>query len=124
MNVSRNARCLAVALATLNWVIPASQVQALNPPGQNSSTAREGKGVPINDIALAAGGQLRGVVLNPHGQPTDTFHVTVVQDGLVPNGRRIDTMTPDKQGRFHFDGLHGGLFQVTDCHSHRGDQFT
>ncbi len=108
MNVSRKARFFAVLLATLNWIVPVSQVQALDPPVRSTSAAEQSRVVHINDIALAGSGQLSGMVLNLHGQPTDEFDVTAVQDG-----RQIASVTPDKQGRFHIDGLHGGLFQVT-----------
>ncbi len=108
MNVSRNARILAVLLATLNWIFPVSQAQALNPPTDGHATTEQRPGVHINDIALGAGGQLSGMVLSRHGKPTDAFPVTVTQ-----KGRAVGTLSPDKSGRFQISGIHGGLFQVS-----------
>ena len=107
MNISRNARFFAVLLATLNWVIPVSQVQALDPPSRDLLSGTPNTPVHINDIALAKGGQLRGVVLDRQAQPTNAFRVTVIQEG-----RQIAMVETDKGGRFQVDGLRGGLFQV------------
>ena len=94
-------------LATLNWVIPVSQVQALDPPSRDLLSGTPNTPVHINDIALAKGGQLRGVVLDRQAQPTNAFRVTVIQEG-----RQIAMVETDKGGRFQVDGLRGGLFQV------------
>ncbi len=108
MNVSRTARYLAALLATLNWVVPVSQLPALEPPSQRPTVVEETASVPVNDVVLAPGGQLRGLVLNLHGQPADSVSVMVVQ-----NGKQVASVTPDKQGRFLVPGLRGGVFQVS-----------
>lgn len=107
MKISRTARCLAMLLATLNWVLPVSQVHAFEPPNPQQLTTPRTKAVYVNDIAFGTGGQLRGYVFNRQGQPSDAFRLKVTQ-----NGRPATEVVTDKQGRFQVDGMRGGMFQV------------
>ena len=107
MKVPRNARFLAVLLATLNWVLPIAQVRAWEPPARTAAPPPPVKRAQINDIALGAGGELRGRVLDIQGRATDAYQVIVIQDG-----RQVGTVAVDKQGSFATRGLRGGMFQV------------
>ena len=107
MNISRNARFVAVLLATVNWVLPASRVHALEPPTDRLLSVPRTKAAYVNDIALGKGGQLRGYVFDREGQPSDAFHLRVTR-----NERPAVEVVTDKNGRFHVDGMRGGMFQV------------
>ena len=107
MNLSRIARYAALMLATLNWVLPVSQIQALESPARQRPSVSRSQAVYVNDIALGKGGQLSGYVLDRQGQPAEAFRLKVVQSGRPD----VEVVT-DKQGRFQVDGMRGGPFQV------------
>ena len=103
----RALRLLAVALAIFNWVIPATQIQAIEPARRATSATPTARPLRVHDIALEPGGRLRGRVLNTEGSPTSEYQIIVVQDG-----RQVGTAVTDGQGRFAVHGIHGGMFQV------------
>ncbi len=107
MNISRNARFVAVLLATSNWVLPIAQVHGFGPPTDSQLTAPRTKAVYVNDIALGKSGQLTGYVFSHQGQPSADFHLKVTQ-----NGRPAVEVVTNKQGQFQVDALRGGKFQV------------
>jgi len=69
-------------------------------PLARSSTA-------ISDIALQENGLLEGQVLDTQGIPVTGVPVAVVQQGKAVAVTKTNT-----SGRFAFEGLGGGLFQV------------
>ena len=107
MKLIRNARRCAVLLATLNWLLPISHVQALDGPSRAAATGQTVQPTRITDIALGAGGQLRGRVVDVQGRAKETSQIVVVQDG-----RQMAATQSDRLGRFSVDGIHGGVFQV------------
>lgn len=59
------------------------------------------------DVALAAGGVLRGQVLDQQGQPHGKLAVYLVQKNEV-----VATTTTDREGQFSLANLRGGVYAV------------
>lgn len=95
---------LAVAIATVNLMLPLPNTQAMQPPAHKAAAPTHSV---VRDVALEAGGRLRGQMLNSEGQPIVGQQLVILQ-----NGKQIALATTDQEGRFTASGLHGGLFQV------------
>ncbi|MHB9077332.1 MAG: carboxypeptidase-like regulatory domain-containing protein [Pirellulaceae bacterium] len=107
MNRARKTCWMAVYLATLNWILPLSQLRAWEPPRLTPASRTLDQPVRTVDIALGTSGELRGQVLDVQGRPATASRIVVLQDG-----RPVATVSSNAQGAFQTRGLHGGLFQV------------
>jgi len=100
----RVMRNLGIFRAALVWV---AAIGACCP-----QMATSAPNTPVSDIALRNGGVLIGQVVAPQGSGLPDSPVSIAH-----NGKKLATSKTDKQGRFAFSGLRGGLHQVTapDC---------
>jgi hypothetical protein len=101
MKARLSLRGALVALALVNMMLPSSGF-ATEPIAEHARSA-----VSIIDVALSEDGILRGQVLDLQGAPMMQTTVAVVQQGEV-----MATTQTDAQGRYTFDGLNTGLYQV------------
>jgi hypothetical protein len=107
MNRARKTCWMAVCLATLNWMLPLSQLRAWEPPRLSQASLTLDQPVRVIDIALGTGGELRGRVLDVQGRPAVASRIVVLQDGQL-----VATVSSGARGAFQTLSLHGGLFQV------------
>jgi hypothetical protein len=84
---------------------------ALGVEGTRPAEARSSAAPVVRDVALQAGGVLRGQVLNAQGAPAAMTKVVLAQQGQA-----LAEATTDAQGRFSFSGLKGGVYQVATTH--------
>lgn len=109
MRPMRIIRSGLVVLASFGMLVPQVAL-GIGPvdsgqPFAHSATA-------ISDIALQENGLLKGQVLDTQGAPVAGIPVAVVQQGKVAAVSKTNTT-----GRFAFEGLKGGVFQVV---THQG----
>ena len=95
----------AVCLATLGIVLPQAPAMADNQPA-GRATAKVGTSVP--DIALTTGGTFSGRVVDHTGKVLEGAQVTLRQDK-----KEISATVTNKEGVYSFNGLKGGLYQVS-----------
>lgn len=73
-----------------------------------TSSAPQPAALPkINDVALSRGEILTGVVVDPTGTPVHSAPVALLQ-----SGRELARTNTDRLGRFAFQGLRGGVYQI------------
>ncbi|MDP6447556.1 MAG: hypothetical protein QGG36_26540 [Pirellulaceae bacterium] len=84
-------------------IVVIAAVGALLPQAGALADAR----AQISDVALAAGGQLRGQAVTPNGQSAKDAIITLVQ-----RGETVAKTKADKDGLFQFSGLRGGVYAV------------
>ncbi len=101
MKSSITLRGILVALATVSMMLPTSGF-AMEPIAEHARSA-----ISIIDVALGEDGSLHGQVLDLQGAPMTQTTVAVVQQGEV-----LATTQTDAQGRYTFDGMNTGLYQV------------
>lgn len=87
------AQRLATAIACLGMIIPPS--------------AFAGTPSPVADVALGAGGQFVGKVVNAQGAPVAATTVSLRQAG-----QEVASTATDTQGSFAVQGLQGGQYEV------------
>jgi hypothetical protein len=100
------------------WVLVGSSVllpaQPMLAAGLAASSATSGSGARqqpvIRDVALQAGGVMRGQVLDSQGQPCSDVSVQIAKSSDV-NARPLVVRT-DSAGRFEFSGLAGGIHAI------------
>ncbi|MDP6447041.1 MAG: carboxypeptidase-like regulatory domain-containing protein [Pirellulaceae bacterium] len=92
--MSRKTQWLLVAIACVNFVVPAHLVAA--------------ERVGVRDLALGEGGVLRGQVVAPTGVAVPQTAVTLSQQR-----RPVAQVTTDAQGRFELRGVRGGVYELT-----------
>jgi hypothetical protein len=134
MHPSKLAKALRAGLGALGLVLPLSVLQAAPPTALRTAvdhvargrsregveTMRSGRAQQTSydpktprptdqtdDVALDAGGRLRGQVVNVQGVPAAGATVWLRQAGLEPAETHTDAL-----GRFSFGRLSGGLYQV------------
>lgn len=88
-------------------LLPLQQLLAANP--QVLGQARPAGSAEIRDIALQAGGALRGQVVDGQGQPCGLVAVRVVR---ASDQKPLAVVQTDAQGRFVVSGLTGGVYRV------------
>ncbi len=88
-----------VWLALLGVIVPAPALLAADRPV--SSVAVSG------DVALSAGGILRGQVLSPQGRSVSGMRVAVSS-----GARELGSAVTNADGRFEFSGLRGGVLTL------------
>ena len=93
---TRIAQRLATAIACLGMMIP---------PTAFAGTPT--LATPVADVALGAGGQFVGKVVNAQGAPVVATTVSLRQAG-----QEVANATTDTQGRFDVQGLQGGQYQA------------
>lgn len=94
-------RGILVALAAVSMLLPTSSF-ATEPIADHARSA-----ISIIDVALGEDGSLRGQVLDLQGAPMTQTTVAVVQQGKV-----LATTQTDAQGRYTFNGMNTGFYQV------------
>ena len=73
----------------------------------DSKTSRQRRKFPISDVALGAGGQLTGWVVDAEGRPVGESPVVLLQ-----KGRKVAQAVTDARGQFQVSRLRGGVYQV------------
>jgi hypothetical protein len=96
----------AVALASVGMLIP-QMALGVEARGSRPAETRSVAAPVVRDVALQAGGVLRGQVLDTQGTPAAKTHVVLGQAG-----QQIAETQTDAQGRFSFGGLKGGVYQL------------
>jgi hypothetical protein len=102
---------LRLAVLTASMILlPLQQLLAANPQlrGQAAPVANA-PSAEIRDIALQAGGALRGQVVDAQGNPCAQVAVRVVR---ASDQAPLAVVTSDAQGRFAVSGLTGGVYRV------------
>jgi hypothetical protein len=89
-------------------LVPAYQVVAAGPRAGGPS--EPAAAVVVRDLALQAGGVLRGQVLDKQGKACAGVPVAVSKAGAT-NDPPVTTRTDD-QGRFQFQDLAGGIYHL------------
>jgi Carboxypeptidase regulatory-like domain len=101
----------AVGLALTGMLLPAhlasAQAPAARPLATESAPAAAPTAPEISDIALAAGGEFSGQVVDTAGRPQAASAVMLLQQQHV-----VATTTTNQDGRFSIRGLQGGMYQV------------
>ncbi len=102
--------CPAVTLAVVGLSLP--QLGAAEQPGQRpASSLVPATATPafaaISDVALAAGGVLRGQLVDVQGLPLPNQAVVVRQQERI-----LASARSDQDGRFSISGLPGGVYQL------------
>jgi hypothetical protein len=109
MNPLRRLKAFCVALSCLGLILPPS-VLASGPPwavaGPGSRAPQPAK--LVRDVALDPAGSLHGLVADVQGVRVAGAEVVLRRPGGTP----IRTHA-DRQGRFSFDQLRGGVYQVS-----------
>ena len=93
----------AVALSCVG-LLTAQFAQAAG--GATGQTHLPGAAV-IQDVALQAGGSLRGQISDVQGAPQAAIPVSLVKDGV-----RVAAVRTDRAGQFAIHGLTAGIYQV------------
>ena len=105
---SRKLRLVVVTASML--LLPLQQLLAANP--QVFNHAGQGAAVPpavIRDLALQAGGAMRGQVVDAQGNPCGQVPLRVVR---TLDQAPVAAVQTDAQGRFGVGGLTGGVYRV------------
>jgi hypothetical protein len=99
-----------VVLTASMILLPLQQLLAANPQlvGQ-ARPSRAASSAEIRDVALQAGGALRGQVVDAQGNPCAQVAVRVVR---VSDQAPLTVVQTDAQGRFAVNGLTGGVYRV------------
>ena len=95
-------RAVTCIVACLGVVLPPELAR-----GGRLSMAARGAGPPIGDVALFAGGTLKGSVLDDFGRPLTAVRVT-----LLHGEKLIASDLTSDAGQFGFTGLRGGTYRV------------
>jgi hypothetical protein len=69
--------------------------------------SRQKRRLPISDVALGAGGQLTGWVVDAEGRPVGKSPVVLLQ-----NGHQVAQAVTDARGQFQVPRLRGGVYQI------------
>jgi hypothetical protein len=112
MKVLRYLRSTAVVLASMSWLVPWNCIQAA-PQIAAPQTATPLVKASVIDVALDAGGRMRGQVVDAQGKPL--VKETVVAQSVA--SRQVAQTTTDDHGRFVLEGLGGGVHRVATTNS-------
>jgi hypothetical protein len=101
----------AVGLALIGSLVPEHHALAQG-PGQRLAQAEPAPAAAspmpdVTDVALTAGGEFSGQVVDAQGRPQAGTNVMVCKQQQV-----VATTTTDQQGQFSMRGLQGGMYQV------------
>lgn len=95
----------AFALATISLVIPPPMLGAAD-PGPIAIASRTQLS-QLGDVELGHGGMLHGTIVDEQGRPISAARLTVWRQGRIEG-----QVQSDVQGRFAFNGLRGGMYQL------------
>jgi hypothetical protein len=108
--ISTRVRRRIVGIAVASLLIPPPRAMSAETAPQalvkTEQPATDGE--PVADIALSAGGKLRGRVTNAAGQNAAGIKVVASQGTTI-----MASATSDTEGRFELNNLPGGVFQLT-----------
>ncbi|MBC8351318.1 MAG: hypothetical protein H8E66_04995 [Planctomycetes bacterium] len=103
MKLIKCLRGFAVAAATFGILLPHP---AITNAGEKSNAKRQLE--TVRDLALGAGGVLKGQAINKDGVPDAGATVSVIQDGET-----ITMVKADEKGGFAVAGMTGGVYGIT-----------
>lgn len=103
MKLIKLLKGIAVTAATFGILVPLPTI--VNAAENAASTPRA---EVVRDIALGAGGVIRGQVVNRDGLPDQGAAVTVSRDGET-----IATVKADEKGAFAIAGISGGVYAIS-----------
>ena len=111
MTLQPSRKLTAFVLICSIWLLPVEPVLAARTRGTGQAAPTNPKAaVVVRDVALQAGGVLRGQVVDKQGQPCAGVPVTVTKTG-VANAAPVAARTDDA-GRFQCPDLTGGVYFV------------
>jgi hypothetical protein len=106
MKSGKLIRAAAVTITSAGLILPQSVALAAAPQEQEPALLQKAE-TAIADVTLAAGGTIRGQVVDAQGQPVADAHVSVVHDGKTVAGTKTSA-----DGTFAVRGLRGGAHVV------------
>ncbi len=110
MKIARIIRLLAVSMAAVGLLVSQSALAAAP-----ASIATKAKPKPLmQDVGLQKGGTLMGQLVGPSGTPIAEAKVSLLQ-----NNRELANTITDKQGKFSFTHLRGGVYQLVTADSNQ-----
>jgi len=110
MRLLFSAKLRLVVVSASMLLLPLQQLLAANP--QVLANASQPAAVPtavIRDVALQAGGTMRGQVVDAQGNPCGQVPLRVIR---TTDQAAVVTAQTDAQGRFAVSGLTGGVYRV------------
>ena len=110
MRLLFSAKLRLVVVTASMLLLPLQQLLAANP--QLVANGRQPAALPaavIRDVALQAGGAMRGQVVDAQGNPCGQVPLRVVR---TSDQTPAATTQTDAQGRFAVSGLTGGVYRV------------
>lgn len=103
MKLIRLLKGLAVTAATFGILLP---LPAITNAAENAAASSR-QAETVRDLALGAGGVLRGQVVNKDGLPDQGATVSVIRDGGT-----VATVKTGENGEFAVAGLPGGVYAI------------
>lgn len=103
MKMVFSARLRMIVLTASVFLLPLQQLLAANPQVLTAQPPA------IRDIALQAGGAMRGQVVDAQGNPCSQIAVRIGKNSDPAPSTVVQT---DTEGRFAVSGLSGGLYRV------------
>ena len=107
MKILRVIRTLTVSFALIGLVFPLSTTVAAGPQRTSAMHSQAPGKDRVLDISLGAGGRLEGIITDGTGKPLSQ-PVLLAQ----PDGKLAAKGASTRDGRFSFDGLRGGVYQL------------
>jgi hypothetical protein len=103
MKLIKLLKGIAVTAATLGILVP---LPTIVNAAENAAATRQAE--VVRDVALGAGGVIRGQVVNRDGLPDQGAAVSVSRDGET-----IATVNADEKGAFAIAGVSGGVYAIS-----------
>ena len=103
MKLIKFLKALSVTAATFGILLPHPMIANAS---ENATARRQVE--TVRDLALGAGGVLRGQVVNKEGLPEREATVSVMRDGTT-----IATVKANTDGEFAIAGIPGGVCAIT-----------
>jgi hypothetical protein len=104
----RSVRHALVAFGSLAVCMPSSVMGAVTSQRGAVATGTAAlQGAVVDDVALAGGGRLEGLLLDPRRVPQSGVCVV-----LRRSGRQVGRFVTGRAGEFVMTGLRGGLYQL------------
>ena len=108
MKIVGTIRLLTVSMVAVGFLL--SQAAPASVPAPNAA-----KAIPrplMQDVGLQKGGTLMGQLVCPSGTPVAGAKISLLQ-----NNRELAKTITDKQGKFSFAGLRGGVYRLVTADS-------
>lgn len=103
MKLIKLLKGIAVTAATFGILVP---LPTIVNAAENAASTRQAE--VVRDVALGAGGVIRGQVVNRDGLPDQGAVVSVSRDGET-----IATVKADEKGAFAIAGVSGGVYAIS-----------